>query len=305
APVAARYVRYAFDDRTLLDGMHGWAVELEVFGIRAAASDPTITVVVDAAPTRRLNFRFTGTLGDFRLDDAVPDDGDPYENSRTFTVEAGTHTIREQLPNRWLLTMISCDSSMGSVVDLTTQRVTLTVAQGDHVRCTFVNQKENVVDVVLYHDQNRNRRNNNGEPRLSGWTVLLYDDTNNLLATALSNTAGRLQFSRLPAATYKVCEELPDEWMALHPSTIDATVNKPCYSLTLEAGQVARVRFGNGLIRHGPGLTPGGEGEDDGVVIEDEENSYDDNEGYENPGADDSEPSTYTLRIYLPLIAKD
>lgn len=31
-PVTARYVRYWFDDRTLINGIHGWAVELEVFG---------------------------------------------------------------------------------------------------------------------------------------------------------------------------------------------------------------------------------------------------------------------------------
>ena len=31
-PVSARYVRYSFDDRTLLDGIHLWAMELEVFG---------------------------------------------------------------------------------------------------------------------------------------------------------------------------------------------------------------------------------------------------------------------------------
>lgn len=30
-PVTARYVRYTFDDRTLFDGIHGWAVEIEVF----------------------------------------------------------------------------------------------------------------------------------------------------------------------------------------------------------------------------------------------------------------------------------
>lgn len=31
APVSARYVRYSFDDTTLLNGIHGWGVELEVF----------------------------------------------------------------------------------------------------------------------------------------------------------------------------------------------------------------------------------------------------------------------------------
>ena len=32
APAAARYVRYSFDDTTLFNGIHGWQVELEVFG---------------------------------------------------------------------------------------------------------------------------------------------------------------------------------------------------------------------------------------------------------------------------------
>lgn len=34
-PVSARYVKYVFDDRTLFNGIHGWAVELEVFGPEA------------------------------------------------------------------------------------------------------------------------------------------------------------------------------------------------------------------------------------------------------------------------------
>ncbi|HMZ21409.1 MAG TPA: hypothetical protein PLD20_25980 [Blastocatellia bacterium] len=33
ASVTARYFRYTFDDRTLFDGIHGWAVEVEVFNI--------------------------------------------------------------------------------------------------------------------------------------------------------------------------------------------------------------------------------------------------------------------------------
>lgn len=32
APIAARYIRYSFDDTTLFNGIHGWQVELEVFG---------------------------------------------------------------------------------------------------------------------------------------------------------------------------------------------------------------------------------------------------------------------------------
>lgn len=36
--VTARYLRYTFDDRTLFDGYHGWAVEIEVFNLPDNAS---------------------------------------------------------------------------------------------------------------------------------------------------------------------------------------------------------------------------------------------------------------------------
>lgn len=39
APVSARYVRFEFDDRTLLDGIHGWFVQTEVFGPAPATPD--------------------------------------------------------------------------------------------------------------------------------------------------------------------------------------------------------------------------------------------------------------------------
>jgi hypothetical protein len=39
APATARYVRYRFDDTTLFGGLHGWAAELEVFGIAAECID--------------------------------------------------------------------------------------------------------------------------------------------------------------------------------------------------------------------------------------------------------------------------
>jgi probable HAF family extracellular repeat protein len=49
-PVTARYVRYLFDDSTLFGGLHGWAVEFEVFNapvsqapVFSGLSSPTIT----------------------------------------------------------------------------------------------------------------------------------------------------------------------------------------------------------------------------------------------------------------------
>jgi hypothetical protein len=49
-PVSARYVRTSFDDTTLFDGMHEWAVELEVFAWPgSAATPPALSVACPAA----------------------------------------------------------------------------------------------------------------------------------------------------------------------------------------------------------------------------------------------------------------
>jgi probable HAF family extracellular repeat protein/YVTN family beta-propeller protein len=54
APVTARYVRYLFDDSTLFDGLHGWAVEFEVFNAscEAALTDTGASVAVGIAPSQ-------------------------------------------------------------------------------------------------------------------------------------------------------------------------------------------------------------------------------------------------------------
>ena len=56
SPITARYVRYLFDDSTLFGGIHGWAVEFEVFN---ATCEPALTdtgtfVTVGAAPSHAI-----------------------------------------------------------------------------------------------------------------------------------------------------------------------------------------------------------------------------------------------------------
>lgn len=47
APTDARYVRYSFNDRTILDGLHGWLQEIEVFG---PATPPTLATQLIVQP---------------------------------------------------------------------------------------------------------------------------------------------------------------------------------------------------------------------------------------------------------------
>ena len=60
-PVTRRYVRYLFDDRTLFGGLHGWAVELEVFAPPppdlAPPTDPTSVASTTHAPSAWSNLR--------------------------------------------------------------------------------------------------------------------------------------------------------------------------------------------------------------------------------------------------------
>jgi uncharacterized cupredoxin-like copper-binding protein len=110
-----------------------------------------ITVVKDAQPNDAQNFAFSGTLGTFTLDDdaGVSDPVDPldqYENSKVFAnVVPGTVTVTETQPNQyWTLKSATCVVTGTSNVvtsNLVGGALTLTLAPGADVTCTFVNEK--------------------------------------------------------------------------------------------------------------------------------------------------------------------
>ena len=79
----------------------------------------------------------------FHLDDAVPDDGDGVTNTRVFSnLAAGSYTITEDLPaGDWSLDSITCDSGNWTP-NLGAQTLSVTLASGDDVTCTFTNTKD-------------------------------------------------------------------------------------------------------------------------------------------------------------------
>ncbi|HLF91412.1 MAG TPA: SMP-30/gluconolactonase/LRE family protein, partial [Anaerolineales bacterium] len=75
----------------------------------------------------------------FSLDDAVPDNGDGLTDTRTFPgLLSGNYTITETLPGGWSLADLSCDSTSWSA-DLDNHILSVTLAWGDDVTCTFSN----------------------------------------------------------------------------------------------------------------------------------------------------------------------
>jgi len=108
----------------------------------------SITIVKDAAPDDPQDFFFTfgNSGGSFVLDD----DGDntnTYMNHTTLAgLAAGPWSFTENAVAGWDLTGIACTTStgtpVGSAVDLLGRTVTVNLAGGDNVTCTFTNRKQ-------------------------------------------------------------------------------------------------------------------------------------------------------------------
>jgi hypothetical protein len=206
-------------------------------------SETTITIAKDARPNNLRNFRFGGSLGDFRLDDPGFDDGDPYGSSITFDVEAGTYTVTEDVPNFWHLTGVGCAGGSTNV-DLPNRSVGISLIAGQHVTCTFTNEYGSILQVAKYFDRNANGQRE-WEIGLPGWEMKLYDSTGAVAFAGTTNLLGKVNFLNIAPGQYTLCETQQSGWFNSQPGTIDPTYNQPCYSLTIGAAQLWVVQFGN------------------------------------------------------------
>lgn len=211
----------------------------------ASAASAVITLTLKAEPGSRQDFRFHGDLGDFRLDQAALDDGDGITETVTFTVTPGVYAITQETPKTWLLRAISCSPRALGQINLAIGKVTLTVQEGVHVQCTFVNERGITVRTRAYRDHNGNRSPTLGEPYLPGWTMTLYHDVNLLIGTQLTNAYGKANFNYLPPGEYTACQTTTAGWTNSQPGLDDTAYAAPCYTFTLRAGEVTTLWFGN------------------------------------------------------------
>jgi len=105
----------------------------------------SITIVKDDQNPEKdaTDFAFTTTgagLSGFSLDD---DDDPTLSNTKPFSnlVPGGSRVITEGANSNWDLTAINCTGS-GYVTDVPNRKVTITLANGGNVTCTFVNQRK-------------------------------------------------------------------------------------------------------------------------------------------------------------------
>jgi len=120
------------------------------------AQPGSITIVKDADPDDGTDFDFSGHLGDFTLDDAVPDDVDGVSSSKiSNNLPAGTYVITESSLVGWDLTDISCsgdaDVKIGTDSDFDPgdTSVTIDLGAGESATCTFTNEERAVPQAII------------------------------------------------------------------------------------------------------------------------------------------------------------
>ena len=83
------------------------------------------------------------------------------------------------------------------------------------------------VTTLSFDDYNMDSDHDAGEPLLEGWTVELYKyngDTQNLIATRSTDSAGTASFTGLSAGDYRVVEILQSDWYTTTPLEIEFTL---------------------------------------------------------------------------------
>lgn len=205
-----------------------------------------ITIALEAQPDSIQNFRISSQVNNFSLDDALPDDKDGVLRQQSFTVNPGAYSFTETVPKTWYLTAIQCNPVAKGAVELPNKKVTITVAAGDDVTCTFVNQRGVTLRTLTYTDSNGSSTHNTGESYLADWQVTVYDSQGQNVQNAVTNHYGKANFNYLaPTASYQLCQQVPKPWRNTQPGLIESTLDQPCYAPVSTPGALITAWFGN------------------------------------------------------------
>jgi len=168
----------------------------------------------------------------------------------------GTYTISEVLQTGWTQTAPPTGS------------FTVTVTAGGTASGNDFGNFQNItISGETFNDLNGNGTLDPGEPGLSGWTVDLYDASNNLIATTVTDVNGDYSFADVGPGTYTVQEVLQAGWIQTTPAppgtfTVTATSGQNStgllfgnYQFVTYSGTVYNDLNGSGMIAPGdPGL---------------------------------------------------
>ncbi|MFN8494040.1 MAG: SpaA isopeptide-forming pilin-related protein [Caldilineaceae bacterium] len=289
----------------------GETVDCTFTNTQTPPSTGTIIIRKATSPAGGTGFGFTSNVSgnaSFTLNHG--------QNKTITSVPVGAYTVSENNPSGYSLTNLVCtDPTNDTTVNVGARTATINLAANETVDCTFTNtasQKKVTINVYKYNDRNGNGKRDQGETYLSGWKIRLYNAQGSQIDTEkTAGSTGLAKFNNLPAGNYTVCEDQRSGWSNTQPgSTNPAFGNRPCYTLSINGGQTAKVYFGNRKINSvvaaqaedeplvvDEKVIPTAPANPDGVIIV---TTPDDPVEEDNPDA-----STSGTTLYLPLINKE
>lgn len=200
---------------TILAAM-AWVVIATGAATPASASGTgSITIVEVSLPNAAQDFTFTGCLGSgcasFTLDDDDSDWPVPRSDRVTATsLAAGTYTVTQAAVPNWNLTGLSCTT--GEVTSLGAGQVTIDLAEGEDVTCTFTNDTQVVTIVEDAAPQSAQDFSFTGCGP-AGCGAFTLDDDAQAMGGDDAYQAGT-QFIGVPLGTYTVSQDAVPNWSA-------------------------------------------------------------------------------------------
>ncbi len=191
-----------------------------------------ITVVHDAVPDDAQDFSFTAGGGLSPASFALDDDLEPtLSNTRVFSdVPTGSgYSLAETVPSGWDQASATCDDGSSPS--------NIGVSAGEHVTCTFTNNKRGSIVVVKNTTPNDPQDFSfTASGGLSPGSFQLDDDTN----ATLSNTQ---TLANVPVGSgYSIAETVPSGWDQINAACDDGS---PVTNVNVAPGEVVTCTFLN------------------------------------------------------------
>jgi hypothetical protein len=175
------------------------------------APPSSITIIKDTVPEAAQDFSFTTTgtgLNNFSLDD---DADSTLPNSQTFSgLSAGTYTVTEGLNGMYAVSIACNDQTGNTIVDDSSRSVSIDLAQGEDITCTFINTLKTGTLRVIKHVVN----DNGGTKTASDFNLHVKSgDTDVQESPSVGSETGTVY--TLNEGTYVVSEDSPPDGYSL------------------------------------------------------------------------------------------
>jgi hypothetical protein len=223
-----------------------------IVGLDLEAATGSLTIVKEATPPAPwLDWTFDGDLGPFTLDNDSRDDTHPA--SQTFEVAADVYTIDEtNKKGNWDLEIVCTSTTRASSYTTEGTEVTVDLAAGDDVTCTYYNLRRSQIRIMTYDDLDGDGSRDSDEPGFAGWQHFLYIADGEggweqiQPREVRTNDRGIANYTSLqPGVDHLVCAEQRAGLTLTEPANPVVQDGHDCQVVSdLVYGEVRRVSFG-------------------------------------------------------------